>query len=261
MIDSILPIVKEGCAAKNVGFQTTRWSVIVSAADRTNPKNEEALAQLCAHYWYPIYAFARRSGYDAHDSQDLTQSFFQHLLEQNALNRATPARGRFRTFLLASFQNHISHAREKARAVKRGGGQQHLSLDAETAEDRYGHEPADCLTAEKIFEARWAMEVLAETIRRLGKEYASLGKRAVFEALKSFLDPINAKTPPSYEQASSALQISLGAVKTLIHRLRKRFIALLREEVGRTVSDPAEIDQELRAFCAALIASEGRLDP
>jgi hypothetical protein len=134
-------------------------------------------------------------------------------------------------------------------------------LDAETAEERYGHEPADCLTAAKIFEARWAMDVLTETMRRLGEEYASLGKPAVFEALKFFLDPINAKTPPTYEQASEALQISLGAVKTLIHRLRKRFIALLREGVGRTVSDPAEIDEELRALCAALIASEGRLDP
>ena len=246
--------------AKGVGFHTTRWSVIASAADKAHPKNQEALAQLCTRYWYPIYAFARRSGYDAHDSQDLTQSFFQYLLEQNALNRATPARGRFRTFLLASFHNHISHAREKARAVKRGGGHQHLSLDAETAEDRYRYEPADYLTAEKIFEARWAIGVLAEAIRRLGEEYASLGKTAVFKALKSFLDPLNAKTSPSYEQASDTLQMSLGAVKTLIHRLRKRFIALLREEVGRTVSDPAEINDELRALCQALIVSEGRLD-
>jgi hypothetical protein len=134
-------------------------------------------------------------------------------------------------------------------------------LDAEPAEDRYGHEPADYLTAEKIFEARWAMDVLSEAMRRLGEEYASLGKRAVFKALKSFLDPVNAKTPPSYEQASDALQMSLGAVKTLIHRLRKRFVALLREEVGRTVSDPAEINDELRALCQALIVSEGRLDP
>jgi RNA polymerase sigma-70 factor (ECF subfamily) len=253
-------MVKEGCVAKGVRFHTTQWSVIVSAADRAHPKNEEALAQLCTRYWYPIYAFARRSGYDAHDSQDLTQSFFQYLLEQSVLNRVTPARGRFRTFLLASFHNHISHAREKTRAVKRGGGRPHLSLDAETAEDRYRYEPADYLTAEKIFEARWAIDLLAEAMRRLGEEYASLGKTALFEALKSFLDPINAKTSPSYEQASDTLQISVGAVKTLIHRLRKRFIALLREEVGRTVSDPAEIDDELRALCRALIVSERRMD-
>ena len=253
--------MREGCAAKSVGFHTTRWSVIISAGERASPRNQEALAELCTRYWYPIYAFARRRGYNPHDSQDLTQSFFQHLFEQNALNRATPARGRFRTFLLASFQNHISHSREKVRSIKRGGGHQLLSLNAEVAEDRYWQEPADYLTAEKIFEARWAMTVLAEVMRRLGEEYASQGKTATFEALKSFLDPIHAKNPPSYEQASKALRVSLGAVKTLIHRLRKRYIALLRAEVGRTLSDPVEIDEELRALCDALIASEGRLDP
>jgi RNA polymerase sigma-70 factor (ECF subfamily) len=134
-------------------------------------------------------------------------------------------------------------------------------LDTEVAEDLYSHEPADYLTAENIFDARWAMTVLGEAMRRLGEEYASQGKTATFKTLKSFSDPINAKTPPSYEQASDALGVSVGAVKTLIHRLRKRYIALFREEVGRTVSDPAEIDEELHALCEALIASEGRLDP
>jgi RNA polymerase sigma-70 factor (ECF subfamily) len=253
--------VKKRHATKGVGFHTTRWSVVLSAAERASPKNQEALAELCSQYWYPIYAFARRSGYDAHDSQDLTQSFFQHLLEQNAFKQATPVRGKFRTFLLGSFQNHISHFREKARAFKRGGGHQLLSLDTEVAEDRYWREPADHLTAEKIFEGRWALTVLGAAMKRLGEEYASQGKTARFETLRSFLDPINAKAPPSYEQASDALRVSMGAVKTLIHRLRRRYIALLREEVGSTVSDPAEIDGELRALCEALIVSEGRLDP
>jgi len=255
------PIVKEGCAARSVGFHTTRWSLVISAGNGAGAKNQEALAELCKHYWYPLYAFARRSGYNAHDSQDLTQSFFQHLFEQNALNRATPARGRFRTFLLASFHNHISHSREKARAVKRGGGHQPLSLNTEAAEDRYRQEPADYLTAEKIFEARWAITVLAKAMRSLEEEYAAQGKIATFEALKCFLDPIHVKTTPSYERASDALRVGLGAVKTLIHRLRKRYAALLREEVRRTLSDPTEIDEELRALCEALIASEGRLDP
>jgi len=255
------PIVKEGCAARSVGFHTTRWSLVISAGNGAGAKNQEALAELCKHYWYPLYAFARRSGYNAHDSQDLTQSFFQHLFEQNALNRAAPARGRFRTFLLASFHNHISHSREKARAVKRGGGHQPLSLNTEAAEDRYRQEPADYLTAEKIFEARWAITVLAKAMRSLEEEYAAQGKIATFEALKCFLDPIHVKTTPSYERASDALRVGLGAVKTLIHRLRKRYAALLREEVRRTLSDPTEIDEELRALCEALIASEGRLDP
>ena len=258
---SRLAIVKRGAATKSREFHTTRWSTIAAAAERASPKNQEALAELCRQYWYPIYAFARRSGHDAHDSQDLTQSFFEYLLERNTLNQATPARGRFRTFLLASFQNHLSHFRERARALKRGGGFQILSLDGEAAEDRYWQEPADELTAEKIFEARWAMTVLAEAMSRLSAECASQGKKATFEALKSFLDPINAKTPQSYEQTSDGLGVSVGAVKTLIHRLRKRYTALLREEVGRTVLDPADIDEELRTLCDALIASEGRLDP
>jgi RNA polymerase sigma factor (sigma-70 family) len=222
---SNVAIVKKGYASEGVGFHTTRWSVIASAGDRASPRNQDALAELCSRYWYPLYAFARRRGYNAHDSQDLTQSFFQHLLGQNALNQPTPVRGRFRTFLLASFQNHLSHFREKARAIKRGGGNQLLSLDAEAAESRYWQEPADYLTAEKIFEARWAMTVLVQATRRLGEEYASLGKTATFKTLKSFLDPINPKTPPSYEQASDALRVSVGAVKTLIHRLRKRYAA------------------------------------
>ena len=235
--------------------------MIFSAGESGTPSNEAALAELCRQYWYPIYAFARRSGYDAHDSQDVTQSFFQHLVEQNALKMATPVRGRFRTFLLASFQNHLSHVRERARALKRGGGHQLLSLDGEAADDHCWREPADHLTAEKIFDARWAMTVLAETKIRLSQEYASQAKSAIFEALKSFLDPFGGKTSPSYEQASSALRVNVGAVKTLIHRLRKRYITLLREEVGSTVSDPADIEDELRALYDALIASEGRLDP
>ena len=136
-----------------------------------------------------------------------------------------------------------------------------LSLDGEAADDHYWREPADHLTAEKIFDARWAMTVLAETKIRLSQEYACQAKSAIFEALKSFLDPLSGKTSPSYEQASSALRVNVGAVKTLIHRLRKRYITLLREEVGRTVLDPADIEDELRALCDALIASEGRFDP
>jgi DNA-directed RNA polymerase specialized sigma24 family protein len=246
---------------KDVGFRTTRWSVIFSAGESGNPNNQAALAELCRQYWYPIYAFARRSGYDAPDSQDLTQSFFQHLLEHNALKIATPVRGRFRTFLLASFQNHASHFRERSRAVKRGQGHRLLSLDGEAAEDRYWSEPADHLTAEQIFDARWAITVLAQTKAQLSEEYASQGKSATFEALKSFLDPINAKNAQSYEQAADGLGVSVGAVKTLIHRLRKRYTALLREEVAHTILDPADIDEELRVLCDALIASEGRLDP
>jgi RNA polymerase sigma-70 factor (ECF subfamily) len=134
-------------------------------------------------------------------------------------------------------------------------------LDAEEAEERYRLEPVECLSAEKLFDARWAMTLLAVALNRLGQEYATEGKTSTFEALKAFLDPANSGPLPSYEEVANRPQVSTGAVKTLIHRLRKRYTALLREEVGRTVSEPAEIDEEIHALCEALIESEGRLAP
>ena len=150
---------------------------------------------------------------------------------------------------------------DRARRYKRGGDKEFVQLDAEEAEERYRLEPVEFLTAEKIFDARWAMTVLGEALKQLRQEYATAGKTSTFEALKVFLDPNNSTAPPSYDEVANRLQVSTGAVKTLIHRLRKRYTALLREEVGRTVSDPAEIDEEIHALCEALIASEGRLGP
>src|SRR4029077_11996335 len=155
----------------------------------------------------------------------------------------------------------LSHAVDRAHRIKRGGGNEFVHLDAEEAEERYQREPVEFLTAEKIFDARWAMTVLGEALKQLRQEYATAGKTSTFEALKAFLDPSNSIAPPSYDEVASRLQVTTGAVKTLIHRLRKRYTALLREEVGRTVSDPAEIDEEIHALCEALIASEGRLGP
>ena len=163
--------------------------------------------------------------------------------------------------MLASFQNHLSDQFDRARRLKRGGDKEFVELDAEEAEERYRLEPIECLTAEKIFDARWATTVLGEALKRLRQEYATAGKTSTFEALKAFLDPSNSIIPPSYDEVANRLRVSTGAVKTLIHRLRKRYTALLREEVGRTVSDPAEIDDEIHALCEALIASEGRLGP
>ena len=136
-----------------------------------------------------------------------------------------------------------------------------MQLDAAEAEERYKLEPVEFLTAENIFDARWAMTVLKEALNRLCQEYTEEGKTSTFEAIRVFLDPNNGMAPPSYDEVANRLQVSTGAVKTLIHRLRKRYTALLREEVGRTVSDPSEIDEEIHALCEALIASEGRLSP
>jgi RNA polymerase sigma factor (sigma-70 family) len=247
----------EGAAS----FHTTRWTIVMNAAQSQAPGGEYALAQLCRTYWYPLYMFARRRGHSPDDAQDLTQSFFLHLLEQRALAGVDRLKGKFRSFLLASFQNHLSDQVDRARRLKRGGDKEFIELDAEEAEERYRLEPAECLTAEKLFDARWAMTLLVVALNRLGQEYATEGKTSTFEALKAFLDPANSGALPSYEEVANRLQVSTGAVKTLIHRLRKRYTALLREEVGRTVSGPAEIDEEIHALCEALIESEGRLGP
>jgi len=248
-------------AEGTASFHTTHWTIVMRAAQSQAPEGQSALAELCRLYWYPLYIFARRRGNSPEDAQDLTQGFFLHLLEHRALTGVDRLKGKFRSFLLASFQNHLSDAVDRARRLKRGGDKKFVQLDAEEAEERYRLEPVEFLTAEKIFDARWAMTVMGEALKQLRQEYATAGKTSTFEALKAFLDPNNSIAAPSYDEVANRLQVTTGGVKTLIHRLRKRYTALLREEVGRTVSDPTEIDEEIHALCEALIATEGRLDP
>jgi RNA polymerase sigma-70 factor (ECF subfamily) len=240
-------------------FRPTRWSVVLLSAQSEAPGSRAALAALCGLYWYPLYAYIRRRGYNPEDAQDLTQGFFLHLLDHKALAEVDPLKGKFRSFLLASLQNYLSKELDRARCLKRGGKTEFFPLDAKNTEDRYRLEPADYLTAEKIFDARWALTLLDEAMSLLSAEYAAEGNMATLEALKPFLQPIDSATLPSYEQAADQLGVSVGAVKMLIHRLRKRYTTLLRAEVARTVSDPGEIDEEIHALCDALIASEGRL--
>jgi RNA polymerase sigma factor (sigma-70 family) len=242
-------------------FHTTRWTIVMRAAHSQAEGAQPAFAELCQLYWYPLYVFAQRRGHSPDDAQDLTQGFFLHVVEHRAFTGVDRLKGKFRSFLLASFQNHLSDQADRARRLKRGGDKEFVQLDSEDAEERYRLEPVEFLTAEKIFDARWAMTVLGEALKQLRQEYATAGKASTFEALKAFLDPDNSTAPPSYDEVANQLEVTTGSVKTLIHRLRKRYTALLREEVSRTVSDPAEVDEELHALCEALIASEGRLDP
>ena len=242
-------------------FHTTRWTLVMASAHDPNQTGRAALASLCQVYWYPLYAFARRRGHSSHDAQDLTQGFFLHLLEHRALSGVDRLKGKFRSFLLACFQNYLSVETHRAHRLKRGGQYQFVSLDLETAEDRYRYEPADHLTAEKIFEARWALTLLDHAVTLLRQEYVARRKESVFEILKPFIGIMESKPGDSYEEAAKALGVGVGTVKTFIHRLRKRYLAVVREEVARTVSDPAEIEGEVRALCDALIAAEGRLKP
>jgi RNA polymerase sigma factor (sigma-70 family) len=240
-------------------FRTTRWSEILVAAESQMPGSEAALSELCRLYWYPLYAFARRRGHEPPDAQDLTQGFFLHLLRNRALKHVHPLKGKFRSFLLASFQNFASDEMARGRRQKRGGDREFIFLDSEEAESRYRLEPADYLDAEKIFDARWAMTLLGHAVERLRQEHAERGENARFEVLKVFIGVEEGRDAPSYEQVAQSLGVSVAAAKTMIHRFRKQYTIILRQEIARTLSNPADIEQEIHALCDALIAAEGRL--
>jgi RNA polymerase sigma factor (sigma-70 family) len=240
-------------------FRTTRWSAILVAAESQMPGSGAALTELCRLYWYPLYAFARRRGHEPPDAQDLTQGFFLHLLKNRGLKHAHPLKGKFRSFLLASFQNFAADELARSRCQKRGGDREFVFLNADDAENRYRLEPADHLTAEKIFDARWAMTLLGHAVERLRQEHTERGEELRFEVLRLFVGVEERRSPPSCEQVAQSLGVSVAAAKTIIHRFRKQYTAILRQEIGRTVSNPADIELEIHALCDALVATEGRL--
>jgi RNA polymerase sigma-70 factor (ECF subfamily) len=231
-------------------FATTHWSLIVAARDGDADQAREALADLCRAYWYPLYAYVRRQGCSADEAQDLTQEFFARLLEKDFLGTVDPALGRFRSFLLTACKNFLINERHRARAQKRGGGRAALSLDFGDAEARYGREPGHSLTADRLFERRWALALLDGVLTRLREEHAARAKGEVFDRLSAFL--VGERQAGGYAQAAADLGLTEGAVKVLVHRLRQRYRELIREEIGRTVDDPEAIDEEIRALFAAL---------
>jgi RNA polymerase sigma factor (sigma-70 family) len=240
-------------------FDATRWSVVLEAAQSRAAGGPEALARLCERYWPPLYAFARRRRHGPEDAQDLVQGFFQHLIESRALGTIDQAKGRFRSFLLASFQNFTTMERRRACAEKRGGRVQLIRIDWQDAESRIGFEAEDPLTPETFYDARWALELLGRATRRLEQEQAALGKAKAFRTLRPFLGDEGARVSLSYEEAVQALNVGLPALKTQIHRLRRRHAQLLREEVAQTVIDPDGVELELHALCEALVQAEGRV--
>jgi RNA polymerase sigma-70 factor (ECF subfamily) len=242
-------------------FELTRWSVVLEASQSRASGGPKALAQLCARYWQPLYGFARGRGYGPEDAQDLVQGFFADLIERRALRSVERSKGRFRSFLLASFQNFMSKETRRARTAKRGGRVELIRLDWEDEEGRLAFEPSDQLTPETLYDAQWAMLLLGRATRQLEQEQAAAGKGEAFEALKCFLGEDGSRSKLSYAEAAQILGIGVPAVKTLIHRMRQRHGQLVREEVERTVSDPAEVDAEVHALCEALIAAEGRVRP
>jgi RNA polymerase sigma factor (sigma-70 family) len=230
-------------------FLTTRWGLVVAASTEGTAEAHIALEELYRLYCYPVYAFVRRRGHGHQDAQDLTQDFFVHLLEKGTLGRADSQRGRFRSFLLGALDHFLAHATERARARKRGGGCRLVFLDDDAAENSYQLTAPEEMTAERLFDARWASAIVETAFARLRGELESEGKGALLEALKGFL---LGREEASYQQVANALNLSLGALKTVIHRLRARYRTLLREEVARTVANPAEVDEELRYLRVAL---------
>jgi RNA polymerase sigma-70 factor (ECF subfamily) len=226
--------------------------LVVTAPRSDTTRARAALEKLCRAYWLPIYAFVRRQGRNPHDAQDLTQAFFARLLEKNYLADADRARGRFRSFLLASLKHFLANEWDKASAKKRGGRRTVIPLDAAGAETACGFEPADNTTPEKIFERRWALALLEQVLRRLREEYTREGKAALFEQLKPTLT--EASRAVRYADIAARLGTSEGAVKVAVHRLRRRYREILRAEIADTVTDPNEIEDEIRNLFAALAA-------
>ena len=228
-------------------FATTRWSVVLAAGGAT-PAAGEALAVLCRAYWYPLYAFVRRGGKSAPDAQDLTQEFFARLIAKEWLGEVAPERGRFRSWLLAAMKHFLAKEWRDAHREKRGGGATFEPLDTSAAEERYARAPAELATAEKLYDRRWAMDLLDRGFARLEAEFAAAGKAAHFAALKFSLTGEKV----ALREVAAQLGSSEGAVKVAVHRLRERYRELIRAEIAETVETAEQVEAELRELQAAL---------
>jgi RNA polymerase sigma factor (sigma-70 family) len=232
-------------------FVTTRWTVVLSAGRKSSPKSDAALADLCQSYWYPLYAYVRGRGHAKEDAEDLVQAFFARFLEKNYLEGLSAERGKFRAFLLASLKHFLANEWDKANRQKRGGGAQHFSLDWEQANQRFHLEPADMASPDRIFDREWALALLERVIGRLQQECSREGKAEQFEQAKGCL-MLSSETIP-YSETARVLRMDEGAVRVAVHRLRKRYRELLRDEIAQTLSDAAQADEELRSLQAALL--------
>jgi RNA polymerase sigma-70 factor (ECF subfamily) len=230
-------------------FATTHWMVVLAAGKKHTPQSDGALEELCRTYWFPLYAYVRRRGHNKQDAEDLTQAFFARFLEKNYLSGLSSERGRFRAFLLASLKHFLANEWDKSQAQKRGGGAAHLSLDWQTADTKFQVAATDGPGPDQAFDREWALALLAKVIERLQSECAADGKAKLFEQLKMFL--MAGKGESAQSDVAKALGMEEGAVRVAVHRLRKRYRALLRDEIAQTLSDPAQVDAEMRALFGA----------
>ncbi len=231
-------------------FTTTHWSVVLTAGNQSSPDYTRALSALCQTYWYPLYAYLRRWGCDREQAEDYTQGFFASLMERQSIGEADPKRGKFRSFLLVSLKHFLSDQFDRTEAQKRGSGKKVLSLDIEDGETRYHCEPADNLSPEKLFERYWALEVLKQAMTRLKDEFATANKQHLFDHLKTYLTAEQDSIP--YCSVAAKLDMTEGAVRVAVHRLRQRYHELVRQEIAQTVATPEQIDEEINELYAAL---------
>lgn len=229
-------------------FPTTRWTLLCAAA-ANGPETRRALSTLCEAYWYPLYAYARRRGDSAEQAQDHTQEFFTQFLEHDSFDRASPDRGRFRSFLLASFRHFLFDEAGRMNALKRGGGAIPVSFEFFNGEEKYSREPFHNETPERLYEQQWAHAIVDRTLSRLRGEFIQSGRGEYFDQMKCFLQ---GDADTSYAEVARRLQTTESALKVSVHRQRKRYRALLRAEVADVVADPADVDAELRYLIGAL---------
>jgi RNA polymerase sigma-70 factor (ECF subfamily) len=241
----------ESCASGDI-FATTHWTVVLAAGKKSSPRAVSALEELCKTYWFPLYAYVRRRGHSKEDAEDLTQAFFARLLDKNPLASLDGEKGKFRAWLLAALKHFLANEWDKARAQKRGGGDPHLSLDWQTADTKFQVTDEKSANPEKNFDREWALALLAKVIQSLQAECAAEGRARLFEQLKVFLT--TGQGDSAYAEIANALGMEEGAVRVAVHRLRKRYRQLLRDEIANTLSDAAMVDEEMRALFGAFTA-------
>jgi RNA polymerase sigma-70 factor (ECF subfamily) len=230
-------------------FVTTRWTVILDAGQRSTPRSDRALQELCTTYWFPLYAYVRSRGHIREDAEDLTQTFFARLLAKNYLAGLDSEKGRFRAFLLAAMKHFLANEWDRASAQKRGGGVPNLSLDWHSADSLYQITPSECLGPDKLYDRTWSITLLERVIDRLREESAAEGKADIFGCLKDFL--MLGGNDDSYADAVEKTGLSTGAIRVAVHRLRKRYRELLRDEIAQTLSDPAQVEEEMQTLFRA----------
>ena len=234
----------KGIPDSSYKFTATHWSIVLDLGQGDAPEFAAAFERLCRAYWYPLYAHIRQRGRSPEDAQDLTQSFFLHLLVRKPFTDLNPGKGRFRSFLLAALNLFLADQRDHQRALKRGGGREIVSIDAREAEARYGSEPVDGRSPDRLFEHRWALALLDQVLVRLEQDYAGTGRAELFRHLKPFL--VEGALTRTWGEVAGELGLTEDAVKKAAQRLRHRYGRLFRDEIAHTLADPAEVEDELR---------------